>query len=207
MTEVICKICSKKEIVSSGRAKKYTACSRECYSKYRISMRDLNATCTLCEKKFHIKESQKKRYNRNMGIFCSMACSTEYKKQYYLGENNPNFRGSQYDSDGYRINHYPKVGRMKEHHYMAFQILGIDKLPDGYCIHHRDCNIYNNVPENLALISSSDHRWLHKQYGNATLWAYSQNKITLDQLIEWSNDSEKAKRLLTLNILDHEDKI
>ena len=207
MVEVKCNICGKSEKVAPSRAKSYKSCSRECYSQYRLSTQDLNCTCTSCNKKYHTKPSQIKRYDRNMGTFCSMKCASDYKKEYYKGNVNPNFRGAQYDSDGYRVNHYPKIGRRKEHHHVVFEMLKIDKLPKDHCVHHRDCNIYNNSPENLALVSNSDHRWLHKQYGNATLWAYSQNKISLDELLDWSNDKDKAKRLLTLNILNYEGKV
>ena len=118
-----------------------------------------------------------------MGIFCTMECSTEYKKEFYKGKNNPNYKGKQYDSDGYRINHYPKIGRMREHKYVVLNYLNINEIAENYVIHHRDCNIYNNVPENLVILSSSDHRWLHKQYGNATLWAFMNNKVELNELI------------------------
>jgi len=73
-------------------------------------------------------------------------------------------------------------------------------VPEGYCIHHRDCNIYNNDPSNLALLTNSDHRWIHKQYGNATLWAFCNNKVSLEDLISWSNNPERAKNLLTKSI-------
>jgi len=125
-----------------------------------------------------------------------MSCHTEYKKEFYKGKNNPNFRGKQYDDDGYRINHYQKTGRIKEHHYVTFNALGIDKIPKGFCVHHRDCNIYENTPENLAMILQSDHRWIHKQFGNATLWAFCHNKVTYEELVSWSNDPERCKLLL-----------
>lgn len=53
----------------------------------------------------------------------------------------------------------------------------------------------------LALLSWSDHRWLHKNFGNATLWAYINNKVTLDEICSWCRDSEKAKILLQTNII------
>ncbi len=201
MIDVKCKICGKEHSVNNNRKDTYITCSMKCFSIYRKSLVPKNCECTNCKTLFHMKESQVKRYNRNMGIFCSMKCSTEYKKAFYLGENNPNFRGAQYDL-GYRINHYPLKGRMKEHHFVAFNYLKIEKLPKNYCIHHRDCNIYNNTPENLALLTNSDHRWLHKQFGNATLWAFMNNKVSLEELISWSNNPEKSKQLLTLSVLN-----
>lgn len=199
---VKCSVCGKEEVVCESRSKNYKTCSRDCLSIMIKSKNVLNCECTNCGKKFHLKESAVKRYNRNIGTFCSMKCCTEYKKLYYIGINNPNYRGSQYDSDGYRINHYPKIGREKEHRYITMKYLNMERIPKNLIVHHRDCNIYNNVPENLAVLNGSDHRWLHKQFGNATLWAYCQNKIDLDSLISWSNNPQKAKKLLTLNLIN-----
>ena len=199
--KVKCEICGKEEIVSASRAKNYKTCSHKCSSIRRKSITILNCKCTNCGKNFHLKESQIKRYNRNMGIFCSGKCSTEYKKEYYLGKNNPNYRGKQYDEDGYRINHYPKIGREKEHRYVAKEYLGINIIPKEMIVHHRDCNIYNNIPENLVLLTNANHRWLHNQFGSATLWAYCQNKIDLESLVSWSNNPQKAQQLLPLNLI------
>lgn len=205
MINVKCKSCGKQETVSPSRSIRYKACSIKCYSSYKKSLVVLNCTCTNCSKEFYKKPSAIKRYNRDMGTFCSRKCSTEFKKSYYKGKNNPNYRGRQYDNTGYRINHYPKLGSIKEHHYIAFTTLGISKIPKGYCIHHKDCNIYNNSPENLCILSESDHRWIHKQFGNATLWAFQNNKVSYEELVEWSNDKDRCK-LLLLNLLNQKEK-
>lgn len=202
--KVNCKFCGKEHNIAKSRLKSYKTCSIKCSSEYKKSLTPKNCTCKNCGKDFHLRESSIKRYNRTMGIFCSTKCSTNYKKDFYKGINNPNYRGAQYDHSGYRINHYPKVGRIKEHHFVTFNILGINKVPDNYSVHHRDCNIYNNLPENLAILKNSDHRWLHKQYGNATLWAYCNNLVSLSDLISWSNDPERAKKLLVSSILNIE---
>lgn len=34
---------------------------------------------------------------------------------------------------------------------------------------------------------------LHKQYGNATLWAFIHEKVKLEEIISWSNDPKKVK--------------
>ena len=193
---VKCIVCNKEELVSPSRFKNYKTCSISCSSKYRLSLVVLNCECKNCGKPFHRKESHVRK-NSSIGNFCSQKCTTFYKKQYYLGENNPNFRGRQYDSNGYRINHYPKIGRVKEHLFVTLNYLNLSKIPKGYCIHHRDCNIYNNIPENLAVLKTNDHRWLHKQFGNATLWAFAHNKIDYESLLSWSNDIKKCELLKT----------
>lgn len=144
---------------------------------------------------------KKHRKNRASNNFCSIACHASWESENQRGSNNPNFRNREYNEDGYRIIHTPTYGSIKEHHAVVFEVLKIDKLPEGYHVHHRDCNRLNNVSTNLALIISSDHRWLHKQFGNATLYAHYYSKITTDILCEWSNDPERARRLLDLNIL------
>jgi hypothetical protein len=200
MKTVQCIICNKEQNIPPSRYNNYKTCSRNCFKQYKQSISVLNCTCSTCNKKYHRKESQKKRYGK-IGEFCSVKCATKFKKDYYLGVNNPNYRGKQYDYEGYRINHYPKVGRQKEHHYVVKKELGISKIPVNYVVHHKDCNIYNNTPENLCLLTSSDHRWIHKQFGNATLWAYFNNKVSFEELCSWSNDP-KSCEILKLNLIN-----
>lgn len=197
--KLVCERCNVIYTVPHWREKTSKYCSREC--KDNSSKGALNCKCDECGSEFHLKESAKKRYNRTMGYFCSIKCSTKFKKDFYKGKNNPNYRGKQYDDEGYRINHYPKIGRMKEHVFVTLDFLGLKERPNNLVIHHRDCNIYNNIPDNLVLLSASDHRWVHNQFGNATLWAFYHKKIDLDSLIKWSNDPEKTKRILPLSII------
>lgn len=58
----------------------------------------------------------------------------------------------------------------------------------------------NNDPENLAVLTISDHKWLHKQFGVAVLWAFCRGRIESETLVAWSDDRERAKRLLPLNV-------
>lgn len=175
-------------------------CSFKCLGEYNKAKP--NTICTNCNKNFHLKESSKKRYKRTQGYFCSTKCVAEYRKIEYLGENNPNFRSEiTRCQDGYKLDYLPKFGRIKLHHKVVFEKLKINKLPEGMCVHHRDCNIDNNDEYNLVLLSFSDHKWLHKQFGNATLWAFMNNRISFDDLVSWSNDKERCERLLNLNII------
>ena len=84
---------------------------------------------------------------------------------------------------------------------MVFEYLNIDKIPENFCVHHRDCNIDNNDIENLVILNGSDHRWIHKNFGNATLWAYYNDKVSLMELCSWCRDSERARKILPLNII------
>ena len=176
-------------------------CSRECAGELRKA--EPNTKCTQCGKDFHLKESSKRRYKRNHGYFCSTECVANFRKEKYLGENNPNFRPQvTRGSDGYKLDYIPKFGRIKLHHKVTFETLDINKIPNNYCVHHRDCNVDNNTVENLVLLTHSDHKWLHKQFGNAALWAFINKKIKLETLLQWTNDIERARRLLPLNLLE-----
>lgn len=76
--------------------------------------------------------------------------------------------------------------------------MGIDNIPDAVHVHHRDCDVLNNDPMNLVALTTGDHIWLHKQYGNATLWAISHGKLSVSDAVSWSDDPSRASRLLTL---------
>ena len=198
MVEKICLTCNNKFTVIDSRKDKAKYCSKICADVQLNG--EKNTTCSECGKLFHLKESSKKRYKRTQGYFCSTKCVADFRKKAYLGVNNPNFRNAETDN-GYKLDLLPKFGRIKLHHKVVFECLDIDKIPNNYCIHHRDCQINNNDPENLVLITWSDHRWLHKNFGNATLWAYLNNKVSLEELCNWCKNPERAMKLLPLNII------
>ena len=85
----ICEVCGK--VFYCGKWRKDTAkyCSIECQNKSLHG--ELNQICTNCGKKFHMKQYQFNRYNRNMGVFCSRECLNKYKKTWFKGENNHQF--------------------------------------------------------------------------------------------------------------------
>ena len=199
MIEKKCIVCNNSFNVYKSRIDSAKYCSKKCEGDDRKG--ENNCVCTECGKEYHIKESFKKRHKRTQGYFCSTKCVAEHRKKIYLGENNPNFRNLKNDYDGYLLTYLPKFGRIKLHHKMVFEYLNINKIPNNYCVHHRDCEINNNSIDNLVILSNSDHRWLHKNFGNATLWAYYHNKISLNDLCSWCNNPEKARKLLTLNII------
>lgn len=199
MKTLICTECATSYTVIDSRANKSLYCSRKCSDKSKRGK--VNTICTNCGNEFHQKESQKKRYKRSHGYFCSTKCVAEFRKKEYIGDKNPNWKNINIGYDGYPLAYYlPKFGKIKLHHKVVFEYLNINKIPDGYCVHHRDCNINNNDPENLVLLTHSDHKWLHKNFGNATLWAFFYGKIDLDTLVSWSRDVEKSKKLLPLSI-------
>lgn len=193
-----CAICN--VVFTYPKAREGTAkyCSRKCSDS---APRGRNTvSCSECGVIFPLKKSHAER-NKVWGSFCSTDCNSAFRKRAVLGESNPNYRGNNFDSDGYK-KHIPHgKGSTKLHHYNAFIALGIDKLPKGGHIHHRDCDILNNSPENLQLISIPDHKWLHSQYGSATLWAITKGRLCEDEASSWSSDPFRAKHLLMNNVL------
>lgn len=200
-----CLKCGSEFSVPPGRANAAKYCSRTCSSRSQDKKAKANTVCTQCGKRFHIKESQKTRYKRTLGYFCSNSCSAKSKSIAYSSSSNPNYKGRNTDSDGYRI-YTPSSSRlgglksMKLHQAVCCEILGVQRIGNGLHVHHRDCDIMNNDPKNLAVLGASDHKWLHKQYGVATLWAFMKGKVGLEELISWSDDRSRAKRLLEIDV-------
>lgn len=199
----VCLICSSEFSVIKTREHSAKYCSRKCSAEAKLG--ELNTDCSNCGKAFHMKSSQKARYKRSLGYFCSVECSAVFKSKAYLDDKNPNNKNRNLSDDGYRIyspqnSHLLGSKKMKLHIAVACEVLEISSIPVGYHVHHRDCDVMNNHPENLAVLSASDHKWLHKQYGNATLWAYVSGKIDLESLVSWSDDKERAFKLLPLNV-------
>jgi endogenous inhibitor of DNA gyrase (YacG/DUF329 family) len=204
MVEKVCLNCGGQYKVIDSRKDKAKFCSKECAN---IQLNgEKNTVCTECGESFHLKESSKRRYKRTQGYFCSTKCVADFRKKAYIGINNPNFRNAE-TSNGYLLEQLPKFGRIKLHHKVVFEYLNINEIPHNYCIHHRDCQINNNDKENLALLTGSDHRWLHKNFGNATLWAYVNNRISLKELCSWCKNPEKAMKLLPFNIITQKELI
>ena len=180
-------------------------CSRDCSDKSKIAKKEL--TCCQCGANFHMKKSQQLRYGRRLGYFCSSSCLAENKRISYSGDKNPNYKGRTEDADGYALIDI-KSSRLlncsvkRLHQAVCCEIIGSETIPDGYVVHHRDCDKRNNTPENLLLVTPSDHRWIHKQFGSATLWAYMNGFIKIEDMILWSNDKERCKRLIPVSVID-----
>jgi len=197
--EVTCNYCGKIENVNPSRAVKYKYCSRKCSGIG--SLKEHNVNCAECGKSFRQRPDRLKR-KRIFGFFCSNNCQGQFKKNVYKGEGNPNFKSTFKDNDGYPLQYIPQIGRIKEHLYVTLKYLNIQKIPKNYHIHHRDCNVFNNSPENLAVLTSSDHKFIHKNFGNACLWALQNNKIDVDTLCEWSREPIKSKTILETSLIN-----
>lgn len=159
-----------------------------------------NTKCEVCGADIYIQARFIKKTKTNK-FCCSYLCRAELLKTEYTGDKNPNFRNIGKDSDGYILVNSPK-GKMKMHKASICEAIGIDNIPkmsELVHIHHRDCDKENNHIDNLVMLSVGDHKWLHKNFGNAGLWAMMNNKVSIDQLVEWSRNKGKAEYLLSLN--------
>lgn len=194
--KVTCIVCGKEEYVPASRAKTYKTCSVLCLSKFNSERygSGIELTCPVCNNKFHVKPTQIGRRK-----YCCKKCQSQDYKTRYSGKDNPNFKNRQVDYDGYPIE-YVNGLRVKTNRHVALQFLNLNQLPVGYHVHHRDCDVNNNLPHNLAVLTISDHKWLHKNFGNASLWAMMNDKITVEELASWSRDYNRAVKLLYMEL-------
>lgn len=204
MVNKVCLVCNSSFSVCKSRENTAKYCSKDCSNK-KPQPRNM-VQCGECGIKFHRKKSAQDR-NKYWGNFCSVNCSSKFRSRILVGDKNPNFKNRNYDNDGYRI-YVPQASlglgfeKIKVHHAVTFESLGIRKIPDGYHVHHKDCNVENNDPLNLQLISNSDHKWIHKEYGSASLWALQESKIDASVMAQWSSDRDRAYFLLMSNLIN-----
>lgn len=190
--KVVCAVCGKEEYVYPSRAKKYLTCSVECLSKlnrHRYSKK-VSKECPVCHKTFEVKRSHSHRR-----VYCSMECKNKDLPNKYSGSGNPNFKGRTENSDGYKINE-----RFVIHRETVKDILGIEKLPAGLIVHHKDGDKHSNDPHNLILLTHSLHTWIHKNIGNLVFKAIAEGKIDVNTVLSWfSNEEDRQKAEYILN--------
>lgn len=194
-----CTVCGSRFERSSRSKIPKQFCCHSCYAIERKASRKSNTNCRYCGTAFWLKPSEK-RGKRPHGFFCSNVCYGKFKSVVCVGQKNSNWRGGE-DSLGYRT-YVPSslrgraYSQRKLHQAICCEILGIDAIPRGLHVHHRDCDPRNNMPSNLAVLTISDHKWLHKQFGIAPLWAYMRGRVSSSEMKRWSDDPDRAERVL-----------
>jgi len=164
-------------------------CSWPCYESHKQDTSKPNCECTVCKKPMYLKPSRLERV-RN-GIACSRACGDILRRTYMAGTNNHQFglrghlnasfigedRVNQY---GYNMKYLPnhpladRNGRYREHRYIVEQDLTRDEiyfkyidntrvLKEEFDIHHINENRLDNRPNNLEILTRSEHVSMHNK--------------------------------------------
>lgn len=166
--------------------KENICCSIECRSKYRKAQ-NLNCECAVCGKLLHRRPG--KINNTTQPFTCSRVCLGKLRTLIYKGESNPNFRNRGEKNPlhisgltkhcnylwEYAPDHpFAPLGsshRVRKHRLVAEQFLLTDEnsieidgkryLRPEYDVHHIDGNKHNNVPNNLMVLTRSEHCRIH----------------------------------------------
>lgn len=183
--EYICEWCKEHFLGPPSRGKaKHVCCSKECMSNL-IKHRNLNCICPICNTKFHIKPSAITGNN-----CCSKKCKAIFDARRMKGEGNHQYKlkgkkNASWKSD-IKINTYGyKMIRMLDHLFKnsddfvfehrlvaekyllteetSVEINGKKYLKPDLEVHHKDQNKLNNDPNNLIILTKSEHRALHNQ--------------------------------------------
>ena len=186
---VKCETCGEKFNVSPSRYKKQDnfCCSRQCRGIYKKANNPNYIDCFICGKTIYRKPHRQEKSKHPP--CCSYECMGELRKMIYQGENNPNYGNtglenpiSKYKTtnvDGYILIKVPEhpfsfdAGWIREHRLVAEKHLLKDKfaieinnekyLAQKFDVHHKNLNKQDNRPENLKIITRSQHMKLHHQ--------------------------------------------
>lgn len=115
--------------------------------------------CKQCEKEFIPKD----KYNVNKG-YCSSRCALNYYRdnnpehQRYAGKKAAEVIIKKYRGTGTKT--YVKENGRHQHRVVMERVLG-RPLEKGEIVHHKDGNKKNNNPDNLEVMTQSEHARLH----------------------------------------------
>lgn len=170
---------------------KHICCSKECTKKIieqeTKERHKPNATCPMCGKEFWAEPAQLKRFKE---VCCSKECALKLRSknmsgnknhQYGLkGKDNPTWKSDEkianYGYKQIRVLSHPfrnKKGYVFEHRLVAEKYLlnennsveidGVLYLKPDLEVHHIDENRLNNDPNNLLVLTKSEHKSLHSK--------------------------------------------
>ena len=181
-----CAVCGKEVIAWGIRAKRENIyCSIQCRS-IGLKSKNLNVTCPVCGKKFHLKP-----YIANDGNThcCSRECCNKHRSQRFSGKGNHQWglkgklnaswksdekitvhgykrvRRLEHpfkDCDGFVLEHRLIAERQIATHDQCIEINGKKYLNPSLVVHHKNGNKQDNRPENLQILTLPEHTHLHK---------------------------------------------
>lgn len=142
-------------------------CSRGCSQAAQRMYRRDPVECPNCGITFTPNKQQARDLatGRQRLAFCSKECSRQYLPIKHAGEGNPNWKGGTVESNGYR---YVRLKRHRvspyyaEHKMVAEQMIG-RPLREDEIVHHINGDKTDNRPENLMVMTRSEHMKLHAQ--------------------------------------------
>lgn len=150
--------------------------------------------CQECAKEFYAAAWQLRDTARRQGTYCSTEC--RHKAMRLLSAKPEN---KWLNHNGYVMAWAPdhpraSRGRVLEHILVVEQVLG-RPLEPGEQVHHKDGNKQNNAPENLQVMSASEHKRHHlKEY-----WAEHGRQVLLHCQECGAEFSVKASRAHATN--------
>lgn len=160
----ICKYCGKEFKDSHKRI----YCSKECYDKAQT--KQITLKCDNCCKEYKTSPSKAKCKRH----FCCNKCRLFWLSIHV--KNNVNIKGH---SKGHKAPHltafnlvcgsfedngtrYKEISGKREHRLIIEKIIG-RKLRSDEIVHHIDGNKLNNSPNNLMIVTKSEHAKIHAE--------------------------------------------
>ena len=136
-----------------------------CPSHYNRYGGRIKRKCVICGTEMMLMASA---VLNGQGKYCSRKCQSNHYQKRYEGNNNPNWKGGVMISSGrkliYQKNH-PRCQGQKRSHVFEY-VLNAEKkigryLKKSEIVHHINENINDNSPENLEVMTQSQHAYIH----------------------------------------------
>ena len=149
---IVCSVCGDvfQKPPSTAKTRKY--CSKKCYNrgiKRGDTRKGVTIVCKICGNSFYVRRSR-----ANTAKYCCYRC-------HQIGEGRKGGRviGLRMTAEA-KGKSYPK--RLGSHYHRQVAELAMGRpLAEGEIVHHKDGNKLNNVPENLEVMTQSEHMKRH----------------------------------------------